>query len=173
MMKNFWFSAKKHHDGDSEDNFSKKTYDLLRILKVFAAYSEFQKIQGFSKKLSIFSKYTKFVLYEKYYYFSRIPQQMCCNLLIKITFRNVNKHCERNWQTSGKKTHLLKVLLTCFISTVQNNNCSIGLFDSKPDRAIERKWSCQVMHFLPILLSFERTLLQNHQLLSFLQGLRG
>ena len=77
------------------ETYSTKHLAFLKKFKIF-----FEKAHLFSQKK------TNFERFEKSYYSSRILRQICCNLVKKITFRNVNaigKHrVKKTFQLRGR-----------------------------------------------------------------------
>ena len=117
--------------------FSKKLQilNVSRILAIpvafcskFATFSDVEKIKSFFlENLINFFRKTNFRRYEKFYYFSRILRQICYNLVKKkFTFRSVNEHRERNWQTSGKKTSEMYHLRERFCFHILKNMAKIN-----------------------------------------------
>ena len=85
-----------------------------------ATFSEFEKIQNFRKThLFLQPKTQNFECFGKFYYFSRISQQICFILMKKNDIQRGEQPMlahlrELYWQTSGKKTQLFerKILLS-------------------------------------------------------------
>ena len=99
-----------------------KTYNFRNAFYgKFATFSDFWKKIFLANISGFFSKNPNFERFEKSYYFSRILRQICKNLMKKIVIQTREEPMlaclrEINWQTSGKKTHLLerKTLLSIF-----------------------------------------------------------
>ena len=72
----------------------KQQCHLRRILRKLATFSEFGKIQGFFRQITIYfsKKNTNFERFENFSFSSHILRQICFNLMEKITFRKASQH---------------------------------------------------------------------------------